>query len=98
MKQFLLIVSLLLGLSSGAQAFSCGHERIDFAKDQIVSFISQHPMAADTVEGVHLWWIDWGGFAESIQITQAALDCLQVHGVMETVRVGNNNLWRKARD
>lgn len=97
MKKIFLSIVLILSINSKARAFSCGDRFVDFAKDQIIIHITKEPNAADTVEGIHYYWIDWGGLPESIFITQASLNCLKDHGVMESFKLGNNILWRKAR-
>ncbi|KYG61241.1 hypothetical protein AZI85_09885 [Bdellovibrio bacteriovorus] len=97
MRNIFSIIALVIFVSSTTQAFSCGDRFVDFAKDQIIIHITKEPNAADTVEGIHYYWIDWGGLPESIVITQASLNCLKDHGVMESFKLGNNILWRKAR-
>ncbi|KYG65285.1 hypothetical protein AZI87_12070 [Bdellovibrio bacteriovorus] len=97
MRNIFSIIALVIFVSSTAQAFSCGDRFVDFAKDQIINHINKIPHDADTVEGIHYYWIDWGGLPEHISITQASLNCLKDHGVMEPFKAGNNILWRKAR-
>jgi hypothetical protein len=74
------------------------HNIITFAVTQIRSYIETRPEAADTVQGIHNWWIQWPTIEETIIITQAALENLQQSGEMETISIGNKTLWRRARN
>jgi hypothetical protein len=70
---------------------------IQFAADAISAYFDAHPDAADTTEGIHLWWIAWPGIAESIHITAAALVRLEQAGLVERYPVGTREIWRKPR-
>lgn len=70
---------------------------IEFIAANIRNYLTERPDAADTVEGVHGWWIIWPGLPESILCTQAALELLEKDGFVEQVPVGNRTIWRKAR-
>ncbi len=69
------------------------HE-IQFAVSAIRQYISNRPNAADTAEGIHLWWINW---PEPIpmSVTLAALEILEKSNEMETIKIGNRTIWRK---
>ena len=56
--------------------------------------LSGHPESADTVEGIHQWWIEWPGIAESISITSIALKQLEQTGQIERRSIGNQEIWR----
>lgn len=71
---------------------------IEFAKDAIRRFLVLRPDAADTLEGIHRWWIDWPGQPESQVVTEVALEQLHAEGVVEPLRIGHNVLWRRRRD
>ncbi|MFD0726567.1 hypothetical protein [Lysobacter brunescens] len=71
---------------------------IEFAKDAIRRFLERRPEAADTLEGIHHWWIDWPGHAESQVVTEVALEQLHAEGLIEPLRIGNNVLWRRRRE
>ncbi len=71
---------------------------IEFAKDAIRRFLEMRPDAADTLEGIHRWWIDWPGHPESQVVTEVALEQLHAEGVIEPLRIGNNVLWRRRRE
>lgn len=70
---------------------------IEFAKDAIRSFLAARPDAADTLDGIHRWWIDWPGPPESLVVTEIAVEQLQAEGAIEPLRIGNNVVWRRAR-
>lgn len=74
------------------------HNIITFAATQIRSHFETRPDAADTVEGIHNWWIQWPGIAEPIMVTQAALETLQQNGEIESINIYNRVLWRRARN
>ncbi|WP_139798574.1 hypothetical protein [Andreprevotia lacus] len=73
--------------------------------DELVSTIAGHirqylaarPQSADTLEGIHQWWINWPTAPESPSVTLAALQQLEQAGVVMRVHVGGRDLWRAAR-
>ena len=68
-----------------------------FAENAIRVYLAERPDSADTVEGIHRWWILWPGLPESPVVTQIALERLETTGEMEPVDVGNQVLWRRPR-
>ncbi len=69
-------------------------KHIEYAINAIQSFLAARPDSADTIEGIHNWWIDWGELPESIAITEQALQQLKEHGLMRSVVIGNREIWR----
>lgn len=63
---------------------------------QIRAYLAARPQAADTLEGIHCWWIDWQGREESPEVTLAALEKLAAGGELEQLRLGSRTLWRRA--
>ena len=70
---------------------------IAFVETAIREFLDKHPNSADTLEGIHRWWIRWPGPAELPVITQIALKHLESAGEVESFKIGNNILWRRSR-
>jgi hypothetical protein len=68
-----------------------------FAENAIRAYLAERPGSADTIEGVHRWWIRWPDLAESPVVTQVALERLETTGEVEAVSVGNRVLWRRPR-
>ncbi len=68
-----------------------------FAENAIRVYLGERPDSADTVEGIHRWWILWPGLPESPVVTQIALERLESSGEVESVCVGNQMLWRRPR-
>lgn len=62
---------------------------------EIRNYLTSRPDSADTLEGVHHWWIRWPGLPESIVVTQAALKLLEKAGAVECIQYGNRVLWRR---
>jgi hypothetical protein len=62
----------------------------------IEQYLALRPLAADTVEGIRLWWIDWPVSPESLEVTLAALEKLEREGVVVRVAVGTREIWRAA--
>ncbi len=63
----------------------------------ILAYVRCRPQSADTVQGIHAWWIDWHGRIESPEVTEGALEHLERQGLMERVSIGNRLLWRQPR-
>jgi len=64
----------------------------------IREYLSTRPNAADTVEGIHQWWIRWDSQPESIAVTMAAVEHLAESGFLEPVKAGSRCLWRRRND
>lgn len=71
---------------------------IRFASDEITNYVHARPESADTVEGIHLGWIQWPGTPEQVAVTLAALEQLEMDGFMHRVGVANRELWRRRRE
>lgn len=69
---------------------------VDFAMAAIRRHLARHPHGADTLEGVHGWWIDWPGLPASIAATERALERLEQHGLVASTLVARRRLWRAA--
>jgi len=69
-------------------------QSIQFAMNAIILHLRQHPQSADTLEGIHLWWIAWPDIQESIMVTAEALQRLQEARLIEVRIVGERELWR----
>ncbi len=71
--------------------------RVQFVADAIMRHLHAHVESADTVEGIHEWWIDWPAVPDSVFITYAALVELENGGAVERRTVSNREIWRLAR-
>lgn len=65
------------------------------AAQAIREYLTARPGAADTVEGIHAYWIQWGDNPEMIEVTEAALLELEEAGFVEHVVAGGRWLWRR---
>lgn len=72
-------------------------QSIQFAMQAIVLHLRQHPQSADTLEGVHLWWVHWPDIQESILVTAEALYRLRAAQQVESRTIGERELWRLPR-
>lgn len=70
---------------------------IEHAVHAIQAHLSARPDSADTLEGIHRWWIRQGEQEESIAITEQALLQLEDLGLVESVNIGNHKIWRRSR-
>ena len=71
-------------------------QAIEQVVQQIRAYLAARPQAADTLEGIHHWWINWAGGEESPEVTLAALERLAVGGELEARTVGRRTVWRRA--
>jgi hypothetical protein len=67
---------------------------IDLAARLIRAYLSQHPHSADTLDGIHQWWMN-GAVARAA--VEAALEQLALDGEIEHIDIGRKRLWRRAR-
>lgn len=70
---------------------------VEFAENAIRVYLAHRPESADTIEGVHRWWIRWPALAESPVVTQIALERLVASGEIESFSIGNQVVWRRPR-
>ena len=69
---------------------------ISTAVDAIIGYLTGRPLAADTIEGIHCYWIQWDNDApEMIAVTEAALLHLEEIGFVERTKAGNRDIWRR---
>jgi len=66
--------------------------------DVIKSYLSEHPAAADTIEGIHEYWIAWGDIPEMKAVTEAALLHLEQAGFVMRTKAGNRDIWRRKNE
>lgn len=66
-----------------------------FAEDAIRTYLSARPHSADTLDGIHRWWIHWPEGSESQVVTEIALERLEAAGEMERFRIGDSVVWRR---
>lgn len=71
------------------------HDDIAYAKESIRRYLETRPNSADTLEGIHQWWINWPSYPPIIEVTLAALEQLQLEGFVESIKIGNQLIWRK---
>ena len=60
----------------------------------IAAYVAAYPRAADTVEGVHQWWLVPRAAEHTLQTTQLALEQLESEGLMERHVFLRGTLWR----
>ncbi|WP_374033179.1 hypothetical protein ACES2I_10075 [Bdellovibrio bacteriovorus] len=97
MKQLFLVLLVVLGFTANVWALDCSNSAVRFPMSEIARKVQTNPEAADTLEGIHLFWIAWESYPESIELTRTALACLESQGVVEQFHIGNRVLWRGAR-
>lgn len=73
------------------------HNMIDYAISAIRRFLQERPDSADTLEGIHSWWIRWPELEESSMVTQTALERLQAGGEVEQIKLGSRVIWRRRK-
>ncbi|MBR7782350.1 hypothetical protein [Undibacterium luofuense] len=71
---------------------------LDFIMCEIRNYLNARPESADTLEGIHNWWIRWPDVAESQMITADALQRLEAQGFLEQKNIGSRVLWRRKRN
>ncbi|PHV14013.1 hypothetical protein CSQ90_25580 [Janthinobacterium sp. BJB303] len=65
---------------------------IDSVIQQIRTYMSRHPHAADTCEGIAQWWV--AGECPPC-VVDVALQQLHAMGELERVAFGTRQLWRR---
>jgi hypothetical protein len=63
----------------------------------IAAYLAAHPAAADTLEGIHAWWLVPLGLDHPVEVTACALELLEMEGKIESVELGPRRVWRRRR-
>ena len=58
-------------------------DRVANIADAIERYLRAHPDAADSVEGIRLWWLTGDGAEESPECVGAALERLEAAGIVD---------------
>lgn len=69
---------------------------VQVTADAILGYLQLHNSSADTIEGIHEWWIEWPSVPESILVTHLALLQLEQAGLVERRCFSNREIWRLA--
>jgi hypothetical protein len=64
-----------------------------FATD-ILRYLAEHPGAADTVQGIHQWWLHQAWAEDATRVTQAALDILVKRGWLTETEIPAPKIYR----
>lgn len=72
-------------------------ELINQVKAHIIEYLARMPASADSLEGIHHWWIKWGEWQESQEVTEMAVRQLEAEGLLQGQKLGNRIIWRKQR-
>ena len=68
---------------------------VDSLKDlttEILDYLSEHPDAADTPEGIALWWIKRRRYEASVRLVSLALDDLERRGSLDKTILADGTL------
>ena len=65
------------------------NQNIQTVADEIISYISKHPNAVDSVEGIANWWLTRERYSTAINIVQDALNMLESSGQLLKSTTGN---------
>lgn len=63
----------------------------------IASYLANHPASADTLEGIHQWWLGPLGLDHPMEVTSCALELLEMERKIESLQVGRHRVWRLRR-
>lgn len=66
-----------------------GPEQVAVAR-ALVAYLQAHPLASDSVEGIHRWWL--GSPPVSLAALNRVLDWMRTHEVIEEVLAGDGRL------
>jgi len=70
---------------------------IRYAMEGIRNYLNNGPDAADTAEGIRMWWINWDDYpgVDSLAVTLSALARLEQAGEIEGGNIGNRIIYRR---
>jgi len=71
---------------------------LDTLAAEIVRYLRQNPRAADTLDGIHNWWLRDAGRHRPRELTQQAVDLLVALGVLRRVQLAGAECVYSAAD
>ena len=72
-------------------------KNIEYAVSAIRRFLHERPESADTLDGIHRWWIHWPLQQEASLTTLKALERLERLGEVRQLKLGTSILWRRCK-
>ncbi|MED5523357.1 hypothetical protein [Gallaecimonas pentaromativorans] len=69
---------------------------IDRISAAIMDYLAIRPQAADSLEGIHHWWINWAGQEAPLEMTQLALESLAAKGQLQVRLLAGREIWSRA--
>lgn len=73
------------------------YKSVTATANAITTYLLAHPHSADTLEGIHRWWIQWPEMPPPVDVILAALEQLEAAGQVERMNVGGRVIWRARR-
>ncbi|GLR12872.1 hypothetical protein GCM10007907_16620 [Chitinimonas prasina] len=73
------------------------NERIEAIAASIMRYLGIRPQSADTLEGIHRWWVEWGDQEAPPLLTEKALHKLEASGQLESTQIAGRLIWRLPR-
>lgn len=75
-----------------------GDDMVQAVADSLVAYVTRHPEAADSIEGIRRWWLPAGTVASAADV-QAALNRLVLAEILVTRRLPDRGvLYSRRRD
>lgn len=72
--------------------------QVDEAATAILEYLAEHPNAADTLEGIIVWWLARTRYLEARPVVERALDQLLVKGTLHRHKIrGSEAIYRLER-
>lgn len=66
-------------------------ERVINAAREIEQYLETHPQAADSLEGIAMWWVSRQRIRNELEVVRAALETLSAMGVVTTGQMTDNH-------
>ena len=70
-------------------------EKVTCVAEQIEEYLSEHPNAADSLEGIVKWWLTRQHYENRYEIVNKALDVLVEKGIISKSKVAGQTIYIK---
>lgn len=75
-----------------------GGDMVQAVADSLIEYVTRHPEAADSIEGIRRWWLPIGMVASATDV-EVALNRLVLAGILATRRLPDRGvLYSRRRD
>ena len=68
-------------------------EEVQLIAGEIMAYLNQRPLSADTLEGIAYWWLVQQSINRNVELVKCALARLEESGLIKKSSIGGNQCY-----